>query len=57
MPKRWKEITNGGGAVVEFSVIAECWTYTCEWGCWAYEFETEEEALDALLNHDCQRGM
>lgn len=43
--------------MVEFSVIAECWTYTCEWGCWAYEFETEEEALDALLNHDCQRGM
>lgn len=29
------------------------WAWTCIWGCKGYQFDTEEEAKFAFLNHDC----
>lgn len=42
--------------IVEFKPDVACFTYTCSWGCYGFDFEGEQEALDALLNHDCDRG-
>lgn len=40
---------------VDFSIEASCWTYRCQWGCFAFDFEGEQEATEALLSHPCDR--
>lgn len=38
---------------VQFSLVSHSWEYTCIFGCWGNDFEGEQEALDAFLNHRC----
>ena len=38
---------------VQFSRLSSSWEYTCIFGCWDFDFEGEQAALDAFLNHVC----
>jgi hypothetical protein len=42
---------------VQFSREAACFTFTCEWGCWDFDFESAQEAADALAAHQCKHGV
>lgn len=41
------------GVSVQWSPVSESWEYTCLLGCHGFDYESEAEALDAFLNHDC----
>lgn len=40
--------------MVEFSIPMRTWTWTCEMGHHAFDFESEWEATQDFLNHECQ---
>lgn len=33
-----------------------CWIYRCQWGCFGADFESTQEAEEALVWHDCTFG-
>lgn len=41
---------------IELSHVFGCYIWTCIWGCRAIDFESEDEALQDFLLHDCQRS-
>ena len=44
----------GGTEVsVQWSNVSSSFEYTCIFGCWENDFESEAEALDKFLNHAC----
>jgi hypothetical protein len=42
---------------VKWSREANCYTWSCLWGCSAYDFESAEEAEDDFLWHDCGKAV
>lgn len=47
--------TEAGYVMVEWSKAHSCYVWTCEWGHWAFDFESTEEARQDFLKHDCRR--
>ena len=39
---------------VRWSQAAGCWEFSCAWGCHDYDFESEHEATEAFLAHECR---
>lgn len=40
--------------VVRFEMALRSFSYLCQWGCFEYGFASEESALEAECNHECQ---
>ena len=40
--------------MVQWSKDAGCFVYLCQWGCHDYDFESEHEATEAFLAHECR---
>lgn len=39
---------------VKFDVgVTDSWTWTCPWGCYGFDHESEQEARDAETAHQC----
>lgn len=41
--------------MVEFNRQMACWTWSCEYGCFGYDYEGEQEAREAFLSHRCRK--
>ena len=41
---------------VDYSQDSSSWTFWCGWGCHDYGFVTREDAEQAYLTHDCNKG-
>ena len=41
---------------VDYSYDSSSWTFWCGWGCFDYGFVTREDAEQAYLHHDCNKG-
>lgn len=39
--------------MIHFDSNLACWFYTCAWGCYAFDFEGEQEARDNYIGHLC----
>lgn len=51
-PGRWHTSESGGFVMIEWT--PDGWAFRDEWGCFEYGFASEESALEAECNHDCQ---
>ena len=40
--------------MVRREMALQTWSFTCMWGCFEYGFASEESALEAECNHECQ---
>lgn len=40
--------------VVRFEMAVRSFSFTCIFGCFEYGFASEESALEAECNHECQ---
>lgn len=40
--------------MVRFEPMLRSFSFACEWGCFEYGFASEESALEAYCNHECQ---
>lgn len=38
---------------VQWSQPEGCYVYSCLWGCRGTDFESQQEAIDAFLEHRC----
>ena len=41
---------------VDYSQDSSSWTFWCGWGCFDYGYTTREDAEQAYLTHDCNKG-
>lgn len=39
---------------VKYEAMLRAYSFTCPFGCFEYGFASEESALEAYCNHDCQ---
>jgi hypothetical protein len=42
--------------MVEWSQEMTCFTWRCQWGCFGFDFEGEQEARESFLAHKCSMG-
>lgn len=41
---------------VRFDRAMSCWTWSCIYGCWGWDYEGEQEAIEGFLSHDCEKS-
>ena len=38
---------------ISFNPEMGCWTFLCAFGCFGFDYEGSQEALEAFLDHKC----